>query len=355
MLSRKNRPLLAILLLLLSSGSSLAISPLQQCQLDELQRAGGNVTVEEIRSACQSSNDNPKTPVGAGVYDETNPASRHIAIQPQAEENIVDEALNARERAELKPFTLIAHRPNYFLFGVYNFKDYGEEPFQKQFDDHSLSWKNVETQFQISIKTPLAVNLFDKNIDIYAAYTNRSFWQLYSNTNSSPFRDTNHEPEAWLQWRPQKLQILGFKNSLNAFGIVHQSNGRGGTLSRSWNRVFANFVFSRNNLALSFKPWWRIPEDHSDDDNPDITDYMGHFQFGASYKYHEHTFTLMSRNNIESGFKKVATELSWSFPIPDYPYFKGYLQYYYGYGQSLIDYDRKVNSIGIGIALSDWL
>jgi phospholipase A1 len=63
----------------------------------------------------------------------------------------------------------------------------------------------------------------------------------------------------------------------------------------------------------------------------------------------------MSRNNLESGFDKGAVELSWSFPLWDYPFLKGYVQYFYGYGESLIDYNNRVNKIGLGISLSDWL
>ena len=63
----------------------------------------------------------------------------------------------------------------------------------------------------------------------------------------------------------------------------------------------------------------------------------------------------MSRNNLESGFSKGAVELSWSFPLWNYPYFKGYVQYFTGYGESLIDYNNYVNTIGVGVAISDWL
>jgi phospholipase A1 len=218
--------------------------------------------------------------------------------------------------------------------------------------EDSIEAEDTEAQFQISMKVPLAVNLFD-TVDIYGAYTNRSFWQLY-NSSSAPFRETNHEPEGWVQFNP-KWEFLGFTNSSNMIGIVHQSNGRGSTLSRSWNRVYANFLVERGRFALSFKPWFRISEDEDEDDNPDITDYLGHSEIRAAYKLKEHVFSLMSRNNIESGFSNGAVELSWSFPIFGYPYFKGYVQYFTGYGESLIDYDNYVNRIGIGIAVTDWL
>jgi phospholipase A1 len=63
----------------------------------------------------------------------------------------------------------------------------------------------------------------------------------------------------------------------------------------------------------------------------------------------------MSRNNLQSGFESGAVELSWSFPLWNYPYLKGYVQYFSGYGESLIDYDQYVNRIGIGVSLTDWL
>ena len=171
---------------------------------------------------------------------------------------------------------------------------------------------------------------------------------------TAPFRETNHEPEAWVQFQPG-WEIFGFKNTWNSFGINHQSNGRGGTLSRSWNRLFAWLTVERGNLAMSFKPWYRIPENDEDDDNPDITDYLGHFELSATYKWRENVFSVMSRNNLESGFEKGTVELSWSFPLWGWPYLKGYVQYFNGYGRSLIDYNQHSNVIGLGFSLTDWL
>jgi len=64
---------------------------------------------------------------------------------------------------------------------------------------------------------------------------------------------------------------------------------------------------------------------------------------------------MMLRNQLESGFEDGAVELSWSIPVFNYKPLKGYIQYFYGYGESLIDYDRKVNRIGVGISITDWI
>ena len=327
--------LVAILLTGFIMPRSSVADGLTTCMAEMMEQASDSTTMGELRARCAKQIEN-ETPT---VQDQ----------QPA----VVDQRLKQDKQNVLQPFTIMAHKPNYFLMGAYNSDGYNAELFQDQFDDPTLEFDDTEVQFQLSIKVPLAVNIFD-TFDVYAAYTNRSFWQLYNSDLSAPFRETNHEPEAWVQFTPG-WEILGFRNSANAFGFVHQSNGRGGVLSRSWNRVYANFVFQRGNFALGFKPWIRISEDAEDDDNPDITDYLGHYELRAAHKWREHVFSAMLRNNLESGFDRGAVELGWSFPLWNYPYLKGYIQYFRGYGESLIDYDQRVNRIGIGILLTDWL
>lgn len=82
---------------------------------------------------------------------------------------------------------------------------------------------------------------------------------------------------------------------------------------------------------------------------------MGYFELRDAYKWNDHVFSIMSRNNLESGFDEGAFEAGWSFPLGNWPYLKGYVQYFTGYGESLIDYDKKVNRIGLGIILTDFL
>lgn len=317
------------------------------CLMEALRKAADTATVGELRAQCaRRAAAGDKAPAAG----DTEPAAAdRQAVGPGP----VEERLEADKANVLKPFTLMSHKPNYILLASYNIAGVNGNTYRHEFPDRKIEFYNVETKFQLSIKMPLAVGLFKGRVDIYGAYTNRSFWQLYR-TESAPFRETNHEPEVWVQinndWR-----IFGFTNKVNAIGLVHQSNGMGGSLSRSWNRIYANMAFERKDLVLSVKPWFRIPEQDVNDDNPDILDYMGWGEIRAAYKYGDNTFSVMVRNAAESGFQRGAVELAWSFPIWKYKFMKGYIQYFTGYGESLIDYDNYSNSIGIGLCLTDWL
>jgi phospholipase A1 len=119
-------------------------------------------------------------------------------------------------------------------------------------------------------------------------------------------------------------------------------------------------VLEKNNLVLSLKPWYRIPEerktspdDPGGDDNPDIRKYMGSAEVGFFYKYEKHSFSIMARNNLRKDQNKGAIELGWTYPMSSK--IKGYLQVFDGYGESLIDYDHRATRVGAGILLADWL
>lgn len=314
--------------------NSVVATTLYQCMNTVMRTADPNTTIAQLQSQCEEMIAQGTVPTAEG---------EEVAV--------VEDRMRQDRKHILQPFTLMAHKPNYLLFAAYNSQ--GNDATLWQELDPGRDWKDTEAQFQLSMKFPLLVNLWDNTFDIYAAYTNRSFWQIYD-SDSAPFRETNHEPEVWVQFHPD-WELWGFKNTWNSFGLNHQSNGRAGDLSRSWNRIFAWFTVERGNLAMSFKPWYRIPEDDDDDDNSDITDFLGHYEISASYKWEEHVFSVMSRNNLESGFSKGAVELSWSFPLWNWPYLKGYVNYFSGYGRSLIEYDQYANTIGVGISLTDWL
>lgn len=310
---------------------------LDDCIHSKLATADDATTIGELRRSCLQE------------QHVANPAN-----QPAQEQGAVEKRLMQERKNVLKPFTITTHRPNYILPFTYNTQEYSGKHFGKQNNGDPYEFDQEEAEFQISLKTPLMVDLFGGIMDIYAAYTNHSFWQVYNDDLSAPFRESVHEPEAWVQFHPD-WQFLGVKNSWNMFGINHQSNGQSGERSRTWNRLLASFVLERDDIALTIRPWVPIFTDGSDWDNPNIVDYFGHYDLLLAYKKGAHTFSIKERNNLESGFTRGSVELAWSFPLGAWPYLRGYVQYFNGYSSSLIDYDQYVNRIGVGFSLSDWL
>lgn len=218
---------------------------------------------------------------------------------------------------------------------------------------------NVEVKYQLSIKIPLFDDFSDKDQAVYFGFTMQSFWQFYNREISAPIRETNYEPEIfWVNYLDKENVLWGDEMAIS-IGASHQSNGRSQPNSRSWNRIYANFIWENDGFVFSFKPWYRIPEDKKEDpmqadgdDNPDIYKYMGYFEFGGAYRLDEHEFSFMTRNNLNSD-NRGAIQLDWSFPL--WGRVRGYAQYFNGYGESLIDYDADIERFGVGILLTDLL
>jgi phospholipase A1 len=269
-----------------------------------------------------------------------------------AEESAISQRIDQEKGLEGVTFSLTPHKPNYILPFVYNDKiqSYDAYPIDENGNNEI---QKLEMEFQISFKMPIFVDIADLPLSVYFAYTQVSLWQAYNTANSSPFRETNYEPEIFATWQKDKNLGLGWNFKFASFGFSHQSNGRTEPLSRSWNRLNANVVFENNNFVVALNPWYRFDEPQSKDNNPDLLDYYGHGKVTLAYKVKQHTLSLMSRNNLESGFSRGALEASWSFPIHNKV--RGYLQIFSGYGNSMIEYDHYTKTIGLGISLTDWL
>lgn len=210
----------------------------------------------------------------------------------------------------------------------------------------SEDWHGESTEmvFQISAKQRLF------GTSLYVAYSQKSFWQWVNSEESSPFRETNYNPEMFYRWLPDRGR---FKHWGADIGIEHESNGQRFPVSRSWNRVYlAPFQAKGKHLAY-LKFWYRIPEgarssetNPNGDDNPDIEDYYGNTELSFSRQIGgDQLLTGMLRGNPDTG--RGAVQLTWSIPSAEGWVFWG-ASVFHGYGESLALYDEEVTRVMLG-------
>ncbi|EPG37725.1 phospholipase A [Acinetobacter colistiniresistens] len=279
-----------------------------------------------------------------------------LGAAPKFDPNVslLDRRWELSEESKLGVWNIRAYQPVYLLpvFWTSDKNEFPSSPNPENTVKEKQDLTSSEAKFQLSFKTKAWENIFGDNGDLWLGYTQSSRWQVYNSEESRPFRETNYEPEASLMFRTN-YEILGLNARLLGVTLNHQSNGRSDPLSRSWNRVIFNLGFEKDNFALMVRPWYRIEEEAKDDNNPDITDYIGRGDLTAFYRKGDNDFSLMLRHSLKGGDRSHgAVQFDWAFPIKDK--LRGHLQVFDGYGESLIDYNHRATYVGLGVSLMNW-
>lgn len=277
------------------------------------------------------------------------PKMADMQAASDASRTTIEKRAAEEEDTHYNRFVISFYKPTYILPYYYtaspdNAVYQGSTP-----GDQSI--KSSEAKFQFSLKVPVFVNFInDRNI-IYLAYTQLSYWQVYS--KSAFFRETDYEPEIILSHNLKFFLGKGwYFDFLNA-GVVHQSNGYGGTMERTWNRVYVEGVLANENWMVRIKPWYVIHDSSYNTYNPNLAHYLGYGQVTVAYRRHRQVLALTGHTLFQHQGQRASAELSYSFPLS--VHFNGYIQFFSGYGQSLIEYNHRTNSVGVGIALSNWI
>ncbi len=192
--------------------------------------------------------------------------------------------------------------------------------------------------------------------DLYLSYSQTSLWDL--GELSRPFRDSSYRPRLFYA-NNGLLDLFDGRLHLGIEGGVgHESNGKDGAESRS-----VNIMFVRPTLI------WGDPEarhlyvaplvyeylDRSD--NPDIVDYRGQVDLLVGYGSKGGlNFWTTLRKGQRSDFGSAELNLSYPLSRLTHGALAGWLmlQYFDGYGESLLDYNRKLQSqlrLGLAVAL----
>ena len=260
------------------------------------------------------------------------------------------------EKWELRPelqrgtFNLVPHRPVYGL--VHWTSSTNENPSSptRTFPDQ-VDLDPGEVKIQLSFKTKILQDVLETG-DLWFGYTQVSYWQIGNSRYSSPFRETNYEPELMFV-SPLQAEFGGLHLRFASIGLNHQSNGRAEPLSRSWNRLIGEVAAETGTWSIHVRPWTRVFQSSGDrNDNPDIEDFAGRGELTLAHRSNGHVLSLTGRHSLRTGSRSHGSaQLDWSVPLAGS--LNGHLQLFSGYGLSLIDYNHRQTTIGLGVSFFD--
>lgn len=191
--------------------------------------------------------------------------------------------------------------------------------------------------------------------NIYFAYTQVSLWDLAA--PSAPFLDTSYKPEIHYWWQNVTRADRDARFHLDLQGgYQHESNGKEPPDSKSINMLYLQptlFLGDRDrfHLSLGVRAWVYILDLT---DNPDIADYRGHFDVRATLGWPDH-IQLSALGRVGDGFDHGSAMLDLTYPLfgTSGRGLSLYLhaQYFTGYGESLLEYNRRSDAIRFGFSI----
>lgn len=252
----------------------------------------------------------------------------HAQLVPEVGEKINTDSV--REAFDRGPYFGL-YKDNYFIFGTSL--------------NHTPSKTNTNIKFQISIAQRLTRSTLPWNTYLFLFYSQKCFWNVLE--KSMPITDLNFNPGIGLS-KPlfSNNRYIGKINLM----AEHESNGRDGLASRSWNKIsIGGSIIIDPQLSVHAKTWIPIIDGQN---NKDILDYCGIYQFGCSF------------NTINKRFgasliltKRKGWRLSYNTVVElNYRLFKRenqflFMQFYNGYGEGLLEYNKFHSMLRVGIVI----
>ena len=208
---------------------------------------------------------------------------------------------------------------------------------------------NSDVKFQISISQRLTKSTLPFNTYLFLMYTQKCFWNVFE--KSLPMRDLNFNPGIGLaRLIIVKDRLVGKATLL----IEHESNGRDGDQSRSWNKIsFGANIFIDPHFMVHGKFWIPIIDGGN---NRDILKYCGIYQTGISVTSPNKRFgfstILVKRQGWNLNFNTII-EVNYRIFKKDNQFL--FMQYYNGYGEGLLDYKQFHSRLRIGLVIKPQL
>ncbi|MDT0643630.1 phospholipase A [Zunongwangia sp. F363] len=252
-----------------------------------------------------------------------------VCFSPVTHSQVLTRAQIDDTIASIPSFSI--HKNNYFITGV---------PVNEE-----ISKQTADVKYQISFKQLLTRKTLPWDSYLFLTYTQTAFWNVYA--KSSPFAEINFNPGIGLGKplynKDDKLVAMGYLQ------YEHESNGRDSIYSRSWNRLSLSFEAALNSrTTLRVKGWFPF---RYKKDNPEILDYLGLGEVNLSYQLEpkKWIFDVQLQKGLKDWYGSVRAQLFYNLFKMSNQYLM--LEWYNGYGESLISFKEFRSMIRIGYVI----
>lgn len=204
---------------------------------------------------------------------------------------------------------------------------------------------NSDVKFQVSFRQQLTKSVLPWHTHVFLFYSQKAMWNVFE--ESLPFHDLNFNPGVGItKLIISKGRLIGSAS----FILEHESNGRDGEASRSWNKVsLSGSVFVLPELMIHGKVWIPIVDGQN---NKDILKYSGIFQGGAQFLSRNKRWvvdaTLIKRQGWNFSFNTI---INVGFRISRKSNQFLMLHFYDGYGENMLDYNKYHCRLRIGMLI----
>ncbi len=237
---------------------------------------------------------------------------------------------SVRREFDKQPFFSL-YKDNYFTLGT----SVGPAPTRE----------NSDVKFQVSFAQRLTKSTLPGHTYLFLFYSQKTLWNVFE--ESLPMHDLNFNPGIGLARAfISKNRIVGKATLM----IEHESNGRDSLASRSWNKIsLSGEIFIDENLMVHAKYWIPIIDGEN---NKDILKYSGIFQTGIQYRSRNNRWVFDALLTKRQGWNlnhNVQLQLGFRVSRKANQYLM--LQYYNGYGECMLDYNKYHNRLRIGMLI----
>jgi phospholipase A1 len=339
------------------------LAPPLRAHADEAEAAGCPAqTFESCVQWCRDRHPGPQEREARyACFDALEPRAAAAAAAPVPAVPAVGSPTAPAQRLWMEPegIGFLPYRQNYVLVTDTNTpNDAPTSPNPIDRVPYTYPLEHEEIKFQFSLKTLVVPSrILGQDNTVWFGYTQQSYWQAFNAAHSRPFEESDYQPEVFFSHRFDSADpaAAGWQPLLGNLGLVHQSNGQSDPRSRSWNRAYAQLglldrISAEQSLSVLIRPWWRFPEPASSDNNADITHYLGYGDVECLYWNGDNLLSVLARiRSVQADFstpmlfmnrsdaKKQALQL--------------HFQVFTGYGESLIDYNQRHTTVGVGISV----